>query len=133
MAPPEGYAPKDGKVCFLLKGVEGLKQGANGFMKLNAKVIEGEGFSRSMLDPTVFIRTKDGIVLKVACYVDNLLCAYPRGERGRAQCAEFFKAYGKKINLEIRTDSSYLDRGYPRVRTLSPCGYLVWCAERWSR
>ena len=102
MAPPEGYAPKDGKVCFLLKGVEGLKQGANGFMKLNAKVIEGEGFSRSMLDPTVFIRTKDGIVLKVACYVDNLLCAYPRGERGRAQCAEFFKAYGKKINLEIR-------------------------------
>ena len=59
MAPPEGYAPKDGKVCFLLKGVEGLKQGANGFMKLNAKVIEGEGFSRSMLDPTVFIRTKE--------------------------------------------------------------------------
>lgn len=102
MAPPEGYAPKDGKVCFLLKGVEGLKQGANGFMKLNAKVIEDEGFSRSMLDPTVFIRTKDGIVLKVACYVDNLLCAYPRGERGRAQCAQFFKAYGKKINLEIR-------------------------------
>ena len=31
------------------------------------------------------------------------------------------------------TDLGYLDRGYLRVRTLSPCGYLVWCAERWSR
>ena len=43
MAPPEGYAPKDGKVCRLRKGVEGLKQGANGFMKLNATVIGREG------------------------------------------------------------------------------------------
>ena len=102
MAPPEGYAPPDGKVCLLKKGVEGLKQGANGFMKLNATVIEGEGLSRSMLDPNVFTRTRNGVTLKVGCYVDNLLAAYPPTAEGRKQCAEFFKSYGKKINLEIR-------------------------------
>jgi len=102
MAPPEGYAPKDGKVCRLRKGVEGLKQGANGFMKLNATVIESEGLKRSMLDPNVYTRTRDGVTLKVGCYVDNLLASYPSSPAGRKQCAEFFKAYGKKINLEIR-------------------------------
>ena len=102
MAPPEGYAPRDGKVCLLRKGVEGLKQGANGFMKLNATVMDSLGLKRSMLDPNVFTLTKDGTSLRVGVYVDNLLCAHTKGEKGRAMCAEFFKAYGQKINLEIR-------------------------------
>ena len=102
MQPPAGYAPKDGKVCLLRKGVEGLKQGANGFMKLNATVIEAEGFERSMLDPNIYTRTRDNVTLKVGVYVDNLLCSFPRGAQGREQCAAFFAAYGKKINLEVR-------------------------------
>ena len=89
MAPPEGFAPSDGKVCLLRKGVEGLKQGANGFMKLNANTIEKLGLKRSMLDPNIFTRVLDGITLHIGCYVDNLLAAYTKGDKGRAQCAEF--------------------------------------------
>ena len=102
MAPPEGYAPPDGKVCLLKKGVEGLKQGANGFMKLNASVIEAEQMARSMLDPNVFTRTRNAVTLKVGNYVDNILVSFPPSVEGRKQCAEFFKAYSKKIKLEIR-------------------------------
>ena len=102
MAPAEGYAPANGKVCLLKKGVEGLKQGANGFMKLNATVIGSEQMQRSMLDPNIFTRTRNGVTLKVGIYVDNILVSFPPSTEGRKQCAEFLKAYGKKINLEIR-------------------------------
>ena len=71
MQPPVGFE-QGSKVCRLTQCVEGLKQGANGFMKLNASVIESLGFKRSMLDPNVYTRTQDNVTLKVACYVDNL-------------------------------------------------------------
>ena len=102
MDPPEGFARGD-KVCLLRKGVEGLKQGANGFMKLNATVICGEGFTRSMSDTNLFTRTRDGVTLRVAVYVDNLLTSFPRTDpRGRKQCEEFYRNYGKQINLDLR-------------------------------
>ena len=102
MAPPEGFAPTDGKVCLLRKGVEGLKQGANGFMKLNASTIVKLGLTRSMLDPNIYSRVTDGVTLHVGCYVDNLLAAHTKGDKGRALCATFFKKYSEMIKLELR-------------------------------
>ena len=32
----------------------------------------------------------------------NLLCAHTKGDKGRAMCAAFLKAYSEKVNLEIR-------------------------------
>ena len=101
MQPPVGFE-QGSKVCRLTKCVEGLKQGANGFMKLNASVIESLGFKRSMLDPNVYTRTRDNVTLKVACYVDNLLASHPRTDAGRAQAMAFFESYGKQINLKVR-------------------------------
>ena len=102
MVPPEGFAPTDGKVCLLRKGVEGLKQGANGFMKLNASTITKLGLKRSMLDPNIYSRVTDGVTLHVGCYVDNLLAAHTKGDKGRALCALFFKKYSEMIKRELR-------------------------------
>ena len=56
-----------------------------------------------MSDTNLFRRTRDGIKLTIAVYVDNILVSFPRTDpRGRQQCEEFFRNYAKKINLDVR-------------------------------
>ena len=63
-----------------------------------------------MLDPNVYTRTRDGLVLKVGVYLDNLLCSHPPGEKGRAQCAEF-QNYGKKSHSKYGARPKHMIMG----------------------
>ena len=47
----------------MYKCVEGTKQGANGFMKLNANTMKELGFERNLIEPNVFIRNLAGVFL----------------------------------------------------------------------
>ena len=102
MYAPAGFEQLD-MVLKLDKQLEGTKQAGNGWMRLNATTIEGLGFTRSMLDPNIYTKTTDGITIKIACYVDNLLFAYPRTEpRGKTMVDEFIAQYSKVINFQMR-------------------------------
>ena len=71
-------------------------------MKANAEAIEGAGFSRYMGEPNVFKRRKDGVLIKIAVYVDNLLLFYKRCPKADAQIKEFITTYKKRFRIDIR-------------------------------
>ena len=102
MLPPPGFG-QGSDVCKLNRTVEGTKQAAHEFMTLNVKTIEKEGFIRDLNDPNLFRREKDGILVLLGVYVDNLLLSSPRGnEAAKKQVNEFLGNYGKVIRLELR-------------------------------
>ena len=61
------------------------------------------GFERNLIEPNAFIRNLAGVFLLCLIYVDNILVAFAR-ESGKAkkQAMDFLKAYGQKINLQVR-------------------------------
>jgi hypothetical protein len=72
---PTGVDAPPGMVCKLLYGLDGLKQSS--FLwnqELNAFLLS-LGFSRCVSDPCLYIRRRDGHLLIIACYVDDLVIA----------------------------------------------------------
>ena len=147
MQAPQGFEQGD-KVCRMHKCVEGTKQGANGFMKLNANTMKELGFERNLIEPNVFIRNLAGVFLLCLIYVDNILVAFAReSSKAKKQAMDFLKAYGQKINLQVRgppkkflgieiardyangttmlTQTKYIEDAYKKYCTKSMRDYVV--------
>jgi transposase InsO family protein len=79
--PPQGYPEYNGKVLKLVKALYGTKQASRMWqLKLREKLIE-MGFSNSPHDPCLFSRrTKDGSVMLIGVYVDDIVLAHNERE-----------------------------------------------------
>ena len=73
MQPPPGYPHQAGQVCRLRKALYGLKQAPRAwFYKLKHALFEW-GFSNSTFDISLFHCRKDGKLLMLLVYVDDIL------------------------------------------------------------
>jgi hypothetical protein len=75
MKQPPGYEDGSGRVCKLLKSIYGLKQAPRIWANLLKENLLRMGFRVSQLDPSLFILEKDGQVLYLLDFVDDMLLA----------------------------------------------------------
>ena len=76
MKQPEGYAVKSERLVYKLnKNVYGLKQGANEWNKKLNTILTDAGYNRSVNDPCLYVRQKDGHCMYILVYVDDLIAA----------------------------------------------------------
>lgn len=66
------FLPKNA-VCKLHKSIYGLKQASRQWYLKLSSTLTGMGFSKSHLDHTLFMRYKDGVIMGVLVYVDDIL------------------------------------------------------------
>ena len=75
MAQPEGFvqAGQENKVCKLRRAIYGLKQAGRAWYQKIDSCFGSLGRKRTHSDSCVYQQRKDGIVVIVAIYVDDLL------------------------------------------------------------
>lgn len=78
MEQPPTYEDEENqsKCCRLLKALYGLKQGIRCWNQELDKALKGFGRKKSNYDPCVYFDVKDGCMLIVAVYVDDMLLFY---------------------------------------------------------
>ena len=100
---PHGFVDPKYAACRLTKPLEGTCQAGHLFMVSNADTLENKcGFNRSMTEPNIFWRERDGILIKIGVYVDNVLLSYPKGAAAKAQIDEFITVYKQRFNIDVR-------------------------------
>jgi hypothetical protein len=75
MKQPPQFEDGTSRVCHLLKSLYGLKQAPRIWTELLSKVLISLGFVQSPVDPSLFILRKDGEVLYLLDFVDDMLLA----------------------------------------------------------
>jgi hypothetical protein len=72
---PDGYAVGDpkGMVWKLKRALYGLKQSPHLWNKTLDEFMKSKGLNPTMADPCVYVKWKDGVMLAVAVYVDDLM------------------------------------------------------------
>jgi hypothetical protein len=76
MKQPEGYiTTSDHLVYKLNKNVYGLKQGANEWNKKLNTILTDAGYNRSLNDPCLYVKQKNGHYVYILVYVDDLIAA----------------------------------------------------------
>ena len=75
MEQPDGFkvAGQEGKVCKLLKSIYGLKQASRSWNIRFDQVIKTYGFSQNVDEPCVYKHIKNGKVVFLLLYVDDIL------------------------------------------------------------
>ena len=75
MAQPPGYINKDtpSHVCKLHKAIYGLKQAPRAWYQELSKFLVNFGFTNSVSDASLFIYSKDSVIMYFLVYVDDLL------------------------------------------------------------
>jgi hypothetical protein len=105
---PEGFRQKDDDgedlVCKLRKAIYGLKQAGRVWWKLIDSELKRVGFINSGEDPCVYTRTRDGHLVFVAIYVDDLIIA----SRSTAQVFDLERSLREKFSLKPIGDISYV-------------------------
>jgi transposase InsO family protein len=97
MEQPEGFAKKGQvrKVCKLQKSLYGLKQaGRAWYQKIDSTLTTEMGFDRTHSDSCVYVLQKDGILIIMAIYVDDLIILandLPALEKLKTDLAERFE------------------------------------------
>jgi hypothetical protein len=71
--PPPGYEDADGRVWHLKKSLYGLKQAPREWIAKFTAVLHAAGFRQSIIEPTLFILDKDGEILYMLVFVDDIL------------------------------------------------------------
>jgi len=100
---PRGFVDPKYVACRLTKPLEGTCQAGYLFMTSNADTLQNKcGFSRSMTEPNIFWRERDGVLIKIGVYVDNVLLSYPKGTAAKAQVDEFIAVYKQRFNIDVR-------------------------------
>jgi hypothetical protein len=92
MKQPEGYEEGD-KVCFLRKGLYGLKQAARQWNKEIDKVLKKSGYSQSAHDPCLYCIDRDNSTNYILIHVDDILMA--------SDCEELMNKAFKDLNEEF--------------------------------
>lgn len=73
MTQPEAYSDGSSKVCKLNKPIYGLKQASREWnMKLSA-ALNNANYKRSNLDPCIYYRMNENLMIFLAIYVDDLM------------------------------------------------------------
>ena len=75
MIQPEGFVAKgqERKVCKLLRSIYGLKQASRSWNQRFDQAIKTFGFEQNVDEPCVYKRIKDGKVVFLILYVDDIL------------------------------------------------------------
>ena len=75
MEQPTGYAERDAKkyVCKLKRALYGLKQASRSWFDSFSLEIQRHGFSRSLLDHSLFIHNEQGVTTLLLIYVDDII------------------------------------------------------------
>lgn len=73
MEQPEGFEAVKGKYCRLVKSLYGLKQAGRVWNETLDKVLRNYGLEKSKMDQCIYYSVKDGEMLILAIYVDDIL------------------------------------------------------------
>ena len=75
MSQPEGFEVKgqEQKVCKLLRSIYGLKQASRSWNLRFDDTIKTFGFEQNVDEPCVYKQIKDGVVVFLVLYVDDIL------------------------------------------------------------
>ena len=75
MVQPHGFIEKskENKVCKLLKSIYGLKQASYSWNIRFDQVVKSYGFEQNVDEPCIYKRIKDGNVVFLIFYVDDIL------------------------------------------------------------
>ena len=74
---PEGYV-KEGEeqlVCKLNNSIDGLKQSSRCWSNTTDEFLENSGYTKSTLDPCIYIKREGEDIMLIALYVDDLIPA----------------------------------------------------------
>ena len=96
---PHGFE-ETGKVCKLIKGLEGLRQSGRLWFDHNAKILEGMGFTQSAQDPSLWTKSINGFTVRIGVYVDDCLCLWPK--ELKAEYKEFVTDYSKALDGHVK-------------------------------
>ncbi|GJZ22847.1 retrovirus-related pol polyprotein from transposon TNT 1-94 [Tanacetum coccineum] len=102
---PEGFVDPDRPhhVYRLKKALYGLKQAPRAWYDTFSKFLLAQGFSKGVVDPTLFIRTTDKHTLHVQIYVDDIIFAStdPR------DCDHFSNEMSSKFQMSMMGQISF--------------------------
>ena len=75
MEQPQGYIDptKPHHVCKMLKSIYGLRQAPRSWYTKFSSKLEELGFSMIVSDPSLFVFQKDGILIYLLLYVDDII------------------------------------------------------------
>ncbi|GJT47211.1 zinc finger, CCHC-type containing protein [Tanacetum coccineum] len=93
---PEGYEKKDqsGKVYKLNKALYGLRQAPRAWNSRLDRCLKQLGFKRCQQEYTVYTRNKDGKILIVGVYVDDLIVT--------GSCSDEIRYFKEQMNKEFK-------------------------------
>ena len=94
---PEMYSVP-GKVLYLYKALEGIRQGAHLWFNLNSSVLKKIGLSNSLLEPNIY--THPSLPIRFAVFADDVCGAFH--ESARSDYLRLRKAYAKAINIDSK-------------------------------
>nr|GFA36344.1 uncharacterized mitochondrial protein AtMg00810-like [Tanacetum cinerariifolium] len=102
---PEGFVDPDrlNHVYRLKKALYGLKQALRAWYDTLSRFLLANGFSKGVVDPTLFIRKTGKHTLHVQIYVDDIIFAStdPR------ECDGFFKEMSSKFQVSMMGQMSF--------------------------
>ena len=93
---PKGFQV-EGKVGLLHQALEGLKQSANLWQDLLSTVLKKIGFTRSTVDPNLYILSDTDVFIMIIVWVDDLAC----GPNNPAKMDKVIGQIKKEINLKV--------------------------------
>jgi hypothetical protein len=135
---PEGFRHIDingeERVLLLKKSLYGLKQAPRNWNKTITSWLEEYGFSKSKVDPGIYVFIKKGELYVLALYVDDSIIVGPAG----SFIVGFKSAFGKRFNVQYLGRVSWLlgmtverDRG-SRIVRIGQQQYVLDMLERFN-
>ena len=105
MMQPQGFQDKDnpGAVCRLRKAIYGLKQAPRAWYNELRSFLLQSGFKNSVADASLFIYNRDGILLYMLVYVDDIIIT----GNSPTQISRFIQSLSTRFSLKDLGDLTF--------------------------